>query len=209
MRILGAALAAALTVGLSLPVLAQDSAAPAAPDASTRETTPVLPAEPPARGTQLDQLFAQLKAAPNDNAARVVEGSIQALWSESGSATVDLLMTWTDAAVEAKDYPLALDYLDRIITMQPDFVEAWNRRATVYYLTDDTARSLSDIEHVLALEPRHFVALAGLGTILRSIGEDDRALKAYRAALALDPYLDEVAKAVKQLTAKGVGGVNL
>lgn len=209
MRILGAALAAALTVGVCFPVLAADSTGQAPPDAATRQTTPVVPAAPPAREKQLDGLFIQLKAAPDEATARTIERNIEALWMESGSPTADLLMTWADKAVEGKDYPLALDYLDRIIIMQPDYVEAWNRRATVYYLVDKYARALSDIEHVLALEPRHFVALAGLGTILRGLGEDTRALKAYREALALDPHLTEVAKAVKELTAKGAGGVDL
>lgn len=208
MRILVVALAASLTAGISIPALAIDGTGETPPAAATRQTTPDVPAETLARQQQLDTLFEELKAASDEN-AKALEGSIEAIWMQSGSPTVDLLMSWTVAAMERKEYPLALDYLDRITTMKPDYAEGWNRRATVYYLTDEYARSLADIERVLALEPRHFIALAGLGTILRSLGDDSRALEAYRQALELDPHLDNVAKAVKQLSAKGAGGIDL
>ncbi len=115
------------------------------------------------------------------------EAAILKLWLESGSDTVDLLMERTLKAMDEKNYSLALDFLDRIVTLEPDYVEGWNKRATVFYLTDDYGKSVSDIERVLSIEPRHFGALAGLGTILRELGDDKRALEAYRQALALDP----------------------
>ena len=59
---------------------------------------------------------------------------------------------------------------------------------------------------MLALEPRHFGALAGLGTILREIGDEKRALEAYRRAIAVDPHLANVQKAIDDLEGKGAGG---
>ena len=195
MRIRVLILAAALVAALSPAAYAPD-ARQAAPDSPPPQT----------RAARLDALFDSLKTAKSDTAAEAAENGILSLWLQSGSDTVDLMMTWALKAMEAKDYSAALDFLGRITQIRPDFVEGWNKRATVYYLTDDYARSLSDIRHVLALEPRHFGALAGLGSILRELGEDREALVAYRAALAADPHMDEVRKAIDELEKKGVGG---
>ena len=151
------------------------------------------------RAQQLDALFAALKVAPNQAAATNVERRISAIWLKSGSDTIDLLTKWADNATEAKNHPLALDYLDRIISLKPDFVEGWDKRANTYFVMGEYGRALADIEHVLALEPRHFGALAGLGTIMHAIGQDGKALIAYKRALELDPYLDSVKDAMLQL----------
>jgi tetratricopeptide (TPR) repeat protein len=100
---------------------------------------------------------------------------------------------------------LALKLLDAIIKMRPDYVEAWNRRATVYYLQNNYARSLADIEQVLVREPRHFGALAGLGMIMQDVGDDKRALEAFRKALAINPHLEKVPALVKTLQEKVEG----
>ena len=133
------------------------------------------------KSERLDGLFATLKSTKSASEAKVAEGSILRLWLESGSDTIDLLMAWAIKAIDAKNYPLALDFLDRIVTMKPDYVEGWNKRATVYFLTDDYKKSIADIERTLALEPRHFGALSGLGMIMRDIGDDKRAIEAYQA----------------------------
>jgi tetratricopeptide (TPR) repeat protein len=109
------------------------------------------------------------------------------------------------AAMDAHQMDLALKLLDAIIKLRPDYVEAWNRRATVYYLQNNYARSLADIEQVLVREPRHFGALAGLGMIMQDIGDDKRALDAFRKALAVNPHLDKVPDLVKTLTEKVEG----
>jgi Tfp pilus assembly protein PilF len=75
----------------------------------------------------------------------------------------------------------------------------------VYYLQNDYTHSLEDIEQVLVREPRHFGALAGLGMIMQDIGDDKRALDAFRKALAVNPYLDKVPELVKTLTEKVEG----
>ena len=172
------------------------------PSAWAAEDVPVVtdqPAAAPGRAGQLDQLFAKLKAAGGDAAAGQAEDQIVALWLQSGSDTVDLLMSWSAEAIANKDYARALDILDRVVTLKPDYAEGWNKRATVYFLTDDYSQSLSDIEHVLVLEPRHFGALTGLGAIFRELGDDKRAIDAYKQALALDPHLDDAQKALDEL----------
>jgi tetratricopeptide (TPR) repeat protein len=160
------------------------------------------PAAEPSRAEQLDDLFAKLKSAGDSAAAGQVEDRIIAIWLQSGSDTVDLLMSWSVKAITDKDYPQALDILDRIVTLKPDYAEGWNKRATVYYLIDKYSQSLSDIERVLVLEPRHFGALVGLGAIFRELGDDGRAIDAYKQALALDPHLDNARKALDELEKK-------
>jgi tetratricopeptide (TPR) repeat protein len=191
MRIPVVVIAATLALGLTPGFSAMAETA-----GSGRETSTA--AEPASRADQLDALFKTLQTA-KDEAAKAAEEGVLKLWLESGSDTVDLLMEWTLKAMDEKDYPLALDFLDRIVTLAPGYAEGWNKRATVFYLTDDYGKSIADIERVLAIEPRHFGALAGLGSILRELGDDKRALAAYRQAIALDPQMENVRQAIEEL----------
>jgi len=163
---------------------------------------------PPGRGAatyNLDTLFGALKIAPDEASAKAIEDRIWAVWIVSGSDTCDLLMSRVKVATDEKDYDLAIKVLDSIIVIKPDFVEAWNRRATVYYLKQDYGNALADIREVLVREPRHFGALAGLGMILQDMGDDKHALEAYRRALAIDPHLQNLSDVVKTLTEKVEG----
>jgi tetratricopeptide (TPR) repeat protein len=155
--------------------------------------------------SNLDTLFKALKVAPDETSAKAIENRIWAAWMISGSDTCNLLMTRVKAAAAAKDYDLALKLLDAIIEIKPDYVEAWNQRATIYYLKDDYAHAIADIGQVLAREPRHFGALSGLGMMLQQLGDDADALKAYRDALAIDPHLENIPDAVKELSVKVEG----
>jgi tetratricopeptide (TPR) repeat protein len=157
------------------------------------------------RARNLEFLLGALKVAPDETSAKAIEDRIWALWQASGSDTVDLLMTRVKQASDAGNYDLALRLLDAIIEIRPEFVEAWNRRATIFFLKKDFSDSLSDIEHVLGKEPRHFGALAGLGTILEQVGDDKHALEAYRKALAVHPHLKGVDEHVKSLADKVEG----
>ena len=100
---------------------------------------------------------------------------------------------------------MLVDVLLAIIEIRPSYVEAWNRRATVFFLKKDYAHALADIRQVLAREPRHFGALTGLGAIMQDIGEDKDALAAYRRALEIDPHLKGVADKIKTLADKVEG----
>ena len=174
----------------------------------------IEPMQPPSdlpraqRGDQvrgLDFLFEALKVAPDAESAKHIENRIWALWVASGSDTANLLMTRVKTAIEAKDLDLAIQLLDAIIEIRPDYIEAWNRRATIFYLRKDYARSMADIRQVLAREPRHFGAIAGLGMILQEFGDDKRALDAFRRALEIHPHLQKIPDAVKSLTEKVEG----
>ncbi len=153
----------------------------------------------------LDFLFGALKAAPDEASAKHVEARIWALWMQTPSDTAALLMVRAKAAMDAQQMDVALKLLDAVVKLRPDYVEGWNRRATLYYLQNDYAHSLEDIEQVLVREPRHFGALAGLGMIMQELGDDKRALDAFRKALAVNPHLDKVPELVKTLTEKVEG----
>jgi len=151
------------------------------------------------RGATLDELFSRLAAAKDETEANGVAALIERRWMRSGSDTADLLMTRAGDAIRDKDYPLAIELLDRVIALQPGWAEAWNRRATAFYLLDDPVSAVADLRQALTREPRHFAALAGLGHVYMANGDKTRALDAYRRALAIHPYLDTVRTTVEHL----------
>jgi tetratricopeptide (TPR) repeat protein len=194
--------------------------APGSPSAQEPPTLPnpqgqpPPPVEPPAklpkpqrgdRVQNLDFLFGALKAAPDAETAKAIEERIWALWFASGSDTADLLMTRIKTAVEGKELDLAIELLDAVVEIKPEYVEAWNRRATVHFLKKDYGRSLADIRQVLAREPRHFGALSGLGLIMQELGDEKRALEVFRRAIELHPHIERLPDLVKSLTEKVEG----
>ncbi|BAM92299.1 conserved exported hypothetical protein [Bradyrhizobium oligotrophicum S58] len=193
-------------VVISIPHLAY---AQGEPRAAAKPKLPEAPSKLPKVGADktkgLDFLFGALKAAPDDISAKHVEARIWAIWLQTPSDTVALLMSRSKAAMDAKQNEVALKLLDSVIKLRPDYVEAWNRRATLYYLQNDYGRSLADIQQVLLREPRHFGALAGLGMIMQDLGEEKRALDAFRKALDVNPHLEKVPELVKTLTEKVEG----
>lgn len=198
-RIAAVALIGAL--GLSCPAVAQGQRA----DEEQRFAQPPerLPKVP--RGQDIEFLFGALKAAPNADAAKAVEGRIWALWMVSPSDTATLLMNRVRRAVEVKNLDLAVRLLDSIVVLRPDYIEAWNRRATLHYMRKDFTRSIEDIRQTLAREPRHFGALAGLGMIMQELGEDKRALEIYRKAIEVNPHMPRIPDLIKSLTEKVEG----
>ncbi len=162
-----------------------------------------IPKPPPRDRTRgIEFLLGALKVAPTKEAARHVEGRIWALWSRTTSDTTQVLMTRAKTAADAKNYDLAVKLLDNVIKLKPDYVEALNRRATIFYVQNRYQESLADIREVLTREPRHFAALAGLGMIMQELGDDARALAAYRQALAINPHIERIPERVKSLTEK-------
>src|SRR2546429_1820622 len=199
--------AAVMTV-VPLAAFAQNNAQ-VVPPPKAQKKLPEAPSKLPNVGADrtrgLDFLFGALKAAPDEASAKHVEARIWALWMQTPSDTAALLMSRAKTAMDAQKVDIALKLLDSVIKLRPDYVEAWNRRATLYYLKSDYAHSLQDIQQVLVREPRHFGALAGLGMIMQDIGEEKRALDAFRKALAVNPHLEKVPELVKTLSEKVEG----
>ena len=205
-----------------LPLLCGLSLLAAAPPASAQSIKPpehpaapkAEPIQPPAdlpklqrtdRLRGIDFLFGALKVAPDDDSAKHIENRIWAMWLASGSDTANLLMTRVKTATDGKDLDLAIKLLDAVIKLKPDYVEAWNRRATIYYMQKDYVRAMEDIREVLLREPRHFGALSGLGMILQEFGDEKHALEAFRRAVAVHPHLSKIPELVKTLSEKVEG----
>ncbi len=204
MRILFASFAAFIVCGtvsspmVSSPAWADDPVDPPAASA------PV----PTTKAARLDQLFSDLKRERNEKAAEHIAGRIWGEWSQSGSASIDLMMQWSQKAIEDQKYDVALDFLDQVVTLQPDYAEGWNRRATVHFLMKNFGKSMSDINQTLRLEPRHFGALSGLAQIMAATGHKQSALEAWQKVLAIYPMMrnaqDQVATLSEELAGEGI-----
>jgi tetratricopeptide (TPR) repeat protein len=188
---------------------AQDSDAPRTQTPAQRDwVEPPANLPKPQQGDptrNLDFLFDALKLAPDEATAKQIEQRIWALWFVSPSDTANLLMTRVRTAVEAKDLDLAMQLLDAIVAIKPEYVEAWNRRATIHFMRNEYGKSLADIREVLKREPRHFGALSGLGLILQELGDDRRALDVYRRAVEVYPKINRIPDLVKTLQEKVEG----
>jgi tetratricopeptide (TPR) repeat protein len=198
-------LAAAIGGAPALALAQEPKVAPPRQQKKLPEAPGKLPKVGADRTRGLDFLFGALKAAPDEASSKHVEARIWALWMQTPSDTAALLMMRAKTAMDGQQMDVALKLLDSVVKLRPDYIEAWNRRATLYYLRNDYAHSLQDIEQVLIREPRHFGALAGLGMIMQDLGDDKRALDAFRKALAINPHLEKVPELVKTLSEKVEG----
>ena len=151
---------------------------------------------------RLERLFEKLASDVNPDSAKAIAGMIWRRWTDSGSDNINLLMEWTSAALERSDHGKALDLLDNVTVLAPEYAEGWNRRALVYFQIGDLGKSIADIETVLALESRHFGALSGLAVILQRIGRDREALNAWYKVLAVYPANQQAQKSVVELEEK-------
>lgn len=164
----------------------------------------VLLASSPVRADQndarLDRLFAQLAAVRTLPEASAIEAKIMEVWSLSGSDTVDVLMTRAGAAVTAQDFATAKKLLDSVAEMKPAYAQVWFRRAELLLAMDSQQEAAADLEKALALEPRHFHALALIGQIAEGAGDKRAALAAYRRAVILNPMLESIARRAGQIS---------
>jgi tetratricopeptide (TPR) repeat protein len=147
----------------------------------------------PAVGDQkdprLDKLFVQLKSAATVETAQSIEAEIWDIWMRSGDDKVDALMAIGVARLNEGDNDRALDAFNQMVRLAPDFAEGWNKRATTLYLMGRFTDSVRDIERVLALEPRHFGALSGLGLCNLQLNRDQEALRALERVASVDPNM--------------------
>ncbi|KQW29304.1 hypothetical protein ASE36_12720 [Rhizobium sp. Root274] len=174
---------------------------PAPPESAAIERVPLAAPE----AQSIDEMLHRLKRERDPQAARVIANSAMAAWSESNSPTVDLLMQWSAKAAAEKRNAAALDFIDQAITLKPDFVGAWNQRATLHFTMGNYKKSVSDIERVLKLEPRHFGALAGLAGILTERGSKQAAMQAWERYLDIYPADREAQEIVGKLSEELAG----
>ncbi len=157
------------------------------------------PNAPTRADPELDALFMQLAQAEDQQQASPIEQAIWARWADSGSPTVNILLERANAAETAGDAELAERFLDQASDLAPDYAETWNRRANLYYSTDDYPGAIAAIQETLKREPRHFGALAGLGLIYEELGQQRQALEAFRAALVIHPHYEVALQGVHRL----------
>jgi tetratricopeptide (TPR) repeat protein len=148
---------------------------------------------------RLKDLFGELKTATSSLEARMIEAKIWKIWAQNDNPRIDALMDRGIDAMSISDTDTALAAFDQVVKLDDKFAEGFNKRATVEFLRHDFAASVADIERTLQLEPRHFGALAGLGEVYLAMHKKAAALKAFEAALAIDPRLEHVQDAVKEL----------
>ncbi len=151
-----------------------------------------------AQTATLDDLFSRLKTADESESKRITE-NIWIEWSKSGSPAMDLLLARGRNAMMHGHPEIAIEHLTALIDHDPSFPEGWNARATAYYQTGNLGPAISDIGHVLTLNPRHFGALAGLGAIFEELEKPKEALEAYKAALEINPHAEGVQDAIKRI----------
>jgi tetratricopeptide (TPR) repeat protein len=148
-----------------------------------------LAAEAAQDDPRLPGLFQRLKEAGDVAEARSIEATIWQIWGATTDPEAATLLEAGTAAMEMRAYPRALEQFNALVARQPGLAEAWNKRATLFYLMGDFPASIADIQHTLALEPRHFGALSGLGLVFMALDRPGPAIRAFQAALAIHPYL--------------------
>lgn len=178
----------------ALPLSAQE---PARPKDSKEQAQP--PQAPP-RSSTLNELFERLGKAQSEREAEGISSLIERRFSRSGSDTADLLLNRAAEAFGKKDFPLAIELIDRVLTLQPNWAEAWYKRATVFYQLDDPVGAMADLHRAIKIEPRHFNAWTGLGHILMASDDKTRALQAYRRVLTINPQMSDVKTIVDRLS---------
>jgi tetratricopeptide (TPR) repeat protein len=199
-RIASLVVAAAL-LPIASAVLAQEAGDTATQEPPASADKPIPQAAPeavPGQRERLDTLFERLQR-PDLGEWRQVEREIMLEWSKSGSPAMDLLLERGRDAMNAGRMDEAVNHFTALTDHAPEFAEGWNARATAYFSMRRFGLSIADIGRTLALNPRHFGALAGLGMILEELGYEDRALEAFREANALHPHRPDVIAAIARL----------
>lgn len=154
---------------------------------------------------RLDGLFAVLHTSHDTAEIHLTEQEIWRIWMQSDDAEADSMMARGLAAMHVRDLATALAIYSALVERTPDFAEAWNKRATVYFLMGELKASLADVERTLALEPRHFGALGGAGQIHLQRGLLRPAYEAFRRALEINPHLDGARMFIEMLRDEVLG----
>ena len=137
---------------------------------------------------RLDALFGRLQTTDDANDAAAVTNLIWAIWHQSDDDRINDLMRQGLVQMSSREYADAVATFSGMIDLNAGFAEAWNKRATVYYLMGDYGASVKDIDRTLELEPRHFGALSGLGLIMVALENEEAAIAAFEATLAVNPF---------------------
>lgn len=133
----------------------------------------------------------------DEDARKSAEEALWRIWSRSGNAKVDALYKRGVLEMADGEAEEAIATFSRIIEMKPDFAEAWNKRATVYFFIGELEKSLADCDEVMKRNPYHFGALSGYFQIYLRLEDYERALKYGRRALDINPHMDDMKENVE------------
>ena len=156
------------------------------------------------RNNKLDKLFSKLKNTKDLSSAQLIENEIWEIWSihpsddRRGFRLTELLIQGT-RLMNMRELSKAYEVFTKVITVESDWAEAWNKRATVLYLMKQYESSLADIEITLVLEPRHFGALSGQALNYIELNLYEKAIESYKAAQKIYPLLDSAKKMIPEL----------
>ena len=157
-----------------------------------RRPSPQLP-------EQLHALFRRL--GDDGSASEEIEDEIWRLWMRHSDVAAAFDLERAIRAMTAEDWGVADQILRRVVGSHPEYAEAWNKRATLYYMHGKDEHSVYYIHRTLVLEPRHYGAICGFAEILLTRGEGDAALFVFEQALRINPRLDPARKAIEKLLA--------
>lgn len=158
------------------------------------------PAQKPHQKPQIDILFDQLHAAERPEDAQPIAEKIDALFRQSGSASIDLLMSRANAALGQDDNKTARRLLDAVTAIAPDYAEGWHARARMQQAANDDAGAMVSLQKAVRRNSRDFSAMSDLADMLEDYGDKPGALKLYRRVLALYPQMEGAARHVKALS---------
>lgn len=157
------------------------------------------PAAADQKDPRLDALFERLASSDNALDADVIEADIWRIWLSSGDAELDGRLELGQMAMAVGDLDTAIAHFTQVIERAPGFAEGWNKRATAYYLRGDLDASMADVRQTLALEPRHFGAISGIGLIFLNTDDPRAALDAFERVLTIHPFAAGAREQVERL----------
>ncbi|MGR3492449.1 MAG: tetratricopeptide repeat protein [Shimia sp.] len=161
----------------------------------------------PLAADQLDPLYDRLQRVGPDDAKPIAE-KIWQEWEKSGSPTADLLLDRGIQAMEAEDWPLAIEHFTALTDHAPGFAHGWHARGTAFFRRGLYGPAIDDLRRAIALEPRHFAAISGLAQIMEEVGEERAALDLYRRVESIHPHRENLSRKIEQLE-QMVGGATL
>ena len=154
-------------------------------------------------GTVLDTLFAKLQGATDPVAIRSLEAAIWEQWTMVPDPQQRAVMMRGIAEMQQQQLKTSIETFTKLIETAPDLSEAWNKRATAYWLMGNFTASLADICETVKREPRHFGAYSGLGMIRAEMGENARAVAAFELARKWNPHIVGIDSEIERLKALG------
>ena len=151
------------------------------------------------RNIELDKLFLELKK----NIPSLSSGIAQQIWMLWSTHPTDQKLTSLldegSRLVQDQQLNRAIDVFSEAIELDPAWAEAWNKRATVFYMVGEFQKSQDDIDKVLELEERHFGALAGQGLVNIQLKNYEKAIKSYEKAQEIYPAMRSPKIMIKQI----------